>query len=267
LFGAARRTNKRVWKGLKGQITRDLVEPVAGGRRLQAIILAGGEGTRLKPLTEKTPKAMITVAGKPFLHHQINLLKRKSIVDLLICIGLGGEIIRKYFGDGQSFGVRITYSDDGDTLLGTAGCLKKAKALLAERFFLTFGDAYPILDYEAASAIFLMRRKLAMMVVNKNADRYGRSNTIVQDGLVTYYSKKEMRTGMDHIEFGVTFMHRKALDMIPDEYPLDLEVLYRRIIAQEEMAALNVDQRIYDIGSPKGLTEFRELADRGQLQL
>ena len=234
---------------------------------MQGVILAGGEGTRLKALTDTTPKAMVKIAGKPFLYHQINLLKRNLIVNLVICVGRGGDIIRKYFGDGRSFGVRITYSDDGGTLLGTAGCLKKAKALLTERFFLTFGDAYPILDYEVAWNIFLRSGKLALMVVNRNAGRHGMSNTVVQDGFVTYYSKKEARASMEYIEFGVTFMQRKVVDMIPDEYPIDLEALYQRIIAQKEMVALDVKQRIYDIGSPEGLTEFRKIAEKGQLRL
>src|SRR5208337_3829133 len=112
---------------------------------MQAVILAGGEGTRLRPLTTNLPKSMIPVAGKPFLEYEINLLKRAGVSDLVICSGYMGETIRNHFGDGGGYGVRIRYSDDGDILLGTAGSLKNAEALLADRFFITFGDAYPIL--------------------------------------------------------------------------------------------------------------------------
>ena len=231
------------------------------------MVLAGGEGTRLRPLTNELPKAMISIAGKPFLEYQINLLKRNSVDDLVICIGHKGEVIRGYFGDGRTFGIGIRYSEDGDRLLGTGGSLKKARALLSERFFITFGDAYPILDYKSAWNHFLSAGKIALMVVNKNSDKYARSNTVLKDGLVAFYSKKERIVGMEYIEFGVTFMHKQALDMIPDESPADLESLYRRLISLNELAGLEVNQRIYDIGSPEGLSQFRELVETGQLLL
>lgn len=210
---------------------------------------------------------MLPVAGKPFLEHEINLLKRASVDDVVVCIGYRGRTIRNHFGGGESCGVRIRYSDDGDSLLGTAGSLKNARGLLSDCFFITFGDAYPILDFKAAWNHFLLTGKLALMVVYKNSDKYGRSNTIVRDGSVTFYSKNERAPGMEYIEFGVTFLSRKALDMIPDAYPVDLEVLYRKIISSNQMAALEVKQRIYDIGSPEGLAEFRELVSNGQIQL
>ena len=232
---------------------------------MQAVILAGGQGTRLRPLTDKVPKAMITIGGKPFIEHQMALLKKNSVDDLVICTGCGGDIIQRHLGDGELFGVRVRYSDDGEQLLGTAGSLKKAKDLLSEYFFVTFGDAYPIIDYKAAYRRFLATGKAALMVVNKNSDRQGRSNTVVQDGLVTFYSKSEKTEGMDYIEFGVTFMRKRAIELIPNETPVDLEVLYRQIIAKNEMAALEVNQRIYDIGSLAGLNEFRSLVETGRL--
>ena len=234
---------------------------------MQAVVLAGGVGTRLRPLTNDIPKPMVPIGGKAFLEHTINLLKRNSVDDLVICLGYRGEIIRSYFGDGQSFGIRIRYSEDGDQLVGTAGSLRKAASLLSDRFFITFGDAYPILDYKAAWNYFLQTGKIALMVVWKNSDKYGRSNTVVRDGLVTLYSKKERTESMQYIEFGVTFMEKRVIELIPNEYPVDLEVLYRQLIAKKEMAALEVEQRIYDIGSPEGLTEFRKLADTDKIKL
>jgi NDP-sugar pyrophosphorylase family protein len=208
---------------------------------------------------------MIPVAGKPFLEYEFNLLKRAGINDFVICLGYMGKIIRNHFGDGASNGVRIRYSDDGDMLLGTAGSLKNAGALLADRFFITFGDAYPILDYRAAWNHFLSTGNIAMMVVLRNANKYGRSNTVVRDQQVTFYSKKENAPGMEYIEFGVTFMHKHALDSLSSAYPVDLEVLYRQIIAKNQMAALEVKQRIYDIGSPEGLRDFSDLVGSGQV--
>ena len=232
---------------------------------MQAVILAGGEGKRLRPLTHAIPKAMIRIAGKPFLEHQISLLKRNSVDDIVVCIGYLGNRIRSYFRDGTSQDVMIRYSDDGEKLLGTAGCLKNAKDLLAERFFIVFGDSYPILDYPAAWNRFLDCDKASMMVVLRNNDSYCPSNTVVQEGMVTAYSKRSKIPEMDCVEFGVTFLSRNALKIIPDSEPVDLELLYSRLIEAKQMAALEVSQRIYEIGSPQGLEEFRALFESGKI--
>lgn len=231
------------------------------------MILAGGPGTRLRPLTEKMPKAMIPIAGKPFLEHQINLLKNNSVSDIVLCTGYMGEMIHGYFGNGGSLGVSIRYSDDGDRLLGTAGALKSAHNLLHEEFFVTFCDAYPILDYHAIRDAFLASNKAGLMVVQQNFNRYDASNTVVKDGIVTLYSKTSRTKEMSYVEFGVTFLKRSTLDLIPASFPVDLEELYGKLILQKEMAAFVVDQRIYEIGSCQGLKEFRELFESGKLEL
>jgi len=232
---------------------------------VQAVILAGGEGTRLGPLTQAIPKGMIRIAGKPFLEYQIGLLKRNSISDIVLCIGYLGNAIRDYFRDGASRGVLIRYSDDGETLLGTAGSLKNARKLLAERFFITFGDSYPILNYRAAWNRFVECGKASLMVVLRNFGKYCPSNTMVQNGMVTAYSKKGPE--MDFVEFGVTFLSRQTLDLIPDQNPVDLELLYSKLIEAKQMAAFEVTQRIYEIGSPQGLEEFQSLLESGRIAI
>jgi len=232
---------------------------------LQAVILAGGKATRLGSLVGNTAKSMILIEGKPFLEYEINLLKRGSVNDFVICVGYRGETIRDYFGNGQAWRIQIVYSDDGPHMLGTAGSLKNAENLLSDRFFITYGDAYPIVNLKEAEERFLQSGKLALMVVYRNCDRYGRSNAVVEDSSVTLYSKTERSRSMEYIEFGVTFMQKKAVDFIQPHYPVDLESVYRKIISMREMAAYEVDQRIYDIGSPEGLAEFRQLVASGKI--
>ena len=210
---------------------------------------------------------MIVIAGKPFLEHQINLLRKHSVLDIVLCIGYRGERIRKYFGDGSVFGVKINYSDDGDQLLGTAGSLKKAEDLLADRFFLTFGDSFPLIDYKRAWATFVAGGKSAMMVVLQNYDKYCESNTVVREGLVTLYSKRMKVPDMTYVEFGVTFLKHEALELIPIEVPVDLEELYSALIKQQAMAAFEVSQRVCEIGTLQGLEEFRVLTESGQIPL
>src|SRR5438045_6556066 len=89
-------------------------------------ILAGGLATRLRPLTEKIPKVLLPVAGKPFLSHQLELLRAQGIGRIVLCAGYLGEMIERDFGDGQEWGKKIEYSFDGPALLSTGGALQKA---------------------------------------------------------------------------------------------------------------------------------------------
>src|SRR4030042_2339790 len=109
---------------------------------MQMVILAGGLASRLGPLTQDTPKCMLCFHGKTFFEHQIDLLKRHDITDILMCVGHLADKIQEYFGDGSQFGVRLRYSVEKDKLLGTGGALKNAEPLLDNEFLLMYGDSY-----------------------------------------------------------------------------------------------------------------------------
>src|SRR5271170_4794462 len=101
---------------------------------LPVAILAGGVATRLRPLTEKIPKLLVEVAGEPFFSHQIRLLKQAGLTRLVLCVGYLGEKVVERYGDGSKWGVRIEYSFDGPTLLGTGGALIRALSKLGDAF-------------------------------------------------------------------------------------------------------------------------------------
>ncbi len=234
---------------------------------MKAVILVGGEGTRLRPLSYILPKAMMPVLGKPFLEHQIGLLKRNGVSDIVICIGHLGEKIKDYFGDGAKFGVRISYSDEGKKLMGTAGALKKAEALLGEAFFFMYGDGYLQLDYKKVMGHFRKTDKLGLMVVYKNFDKYDRSNVVVEGGMVKIYDKRKKFPHMDYIDFGVSVLRKKALSLIPGGEPVDLEALYQELIRRKQLRAFETEQRFFEIGSPESLREFEELVAAGKVKL
>lgn len=237
------------------------------GRIMQAVILAGGPGTRLKPITEKIPKAMILIGGKPFLELQLNLLKRHGISDIVLCIGHLGEKIKEYFGDGRKFGVKIRYSEETEKLLGTGGGLKKAVDLLDDVFFVTYGDAYLILDYQKVMRYFKKADKLGLMVVYKNFDKYNKSNVVVEGDLVKIYSKQRRAPCMVYIDFGVSVLRKKALALIPKGKVIDLEEFYQELIKREELLAFETHQRFYEVGSEKGLKEFERMVSSGQIKI
>lgn len=121
---------------------------------MKAIILAGGKGWRLKPLTDKIAKPMIEVADKPTLEHVVNLLKKYGIRDFVMALGYLPETVSSYFGDGSKFGIKIKYLIE-DEPLGTAGAVSRAKRYIKEDFIVTAGDVLRKMDINA----FLSKHK------------------------------------------------------------------------------------------------------------
>ena len=115
---------------------------------LPVVILAGGLATRMMPITEKIPKSLIEVAGKPFIIHQLEYLKAQGVGKIVICLGHFGEMIQALVGDGSRFGLNIEYSFDGALLLGTGGAIKKSLHLLPKDFFVVYGDSFLPINYK-----------------------------------------------------------------------------------------------------------------------
>ena len=223
---------------------------------VQAVILAGGLGTRLRPITETVPKALIPVRGRPFVDHQLDLLTKNGIDEFVFCVGhLGGEI-EQHLGDGRAFRCRIVYSYDGPRLLGPAGALKRAEPLLHDRFFVTYGDAYLRAPYGRLMEVLASSNKLGVMAVYRNENRFGRSDVAVQGGAVVRYDKRARVEGMDWINYGVTALRREALDLIQGGTFCDEETFYGSLIGRGELLAFQVDERFYEIGTPASLSEF-----------
>src|ERR1700751_1258719 len=171
---------------------------------LPVVILAGGLATRLRPLTEKIPKSLIEVAERPFLEHQIALLRENGISRLFLCVGHLGEMIEERFGGGSRFGVHISYSYDGSELLGTGGAIKKLLPKLPDVFFVLYGDAYLKIDYQAVADHFQKSARPALMTVFRNEDVWDRSNVWFEEGTLYRYSKTERLPQMRYIDYGLT---------------------------------------------------------------
>ena len=223
---------------------------------MQAAILAGGLGTRLGRLTQTVPKPMVPVNGKPFLEHEIGLLKRSGIGDFVLCVGHLGEKVEDYFGNGNRWGVRVRYSYDGPKLMGPAGALKAAEPLLKECFFVTYGDAYLRADYRSIMRALLDSGRLGLMTVYENHNRYGRSDVVVRRGHVVRYDKKGRGRGMDWVNFGVSALRKRALAFVPSGRKYNEEEFYGELIKRGELLAFPVEERFYEIGSPRALREF-----------
>jgi NDP-sugar pyrophosphorylase family protein len=229
---------------------------------MQLAILAGGLGTRLGPLTAQTPKSLVPVLGKPFLEHQIKLVRRAGIKRLVLCVGHFGQKIAERFGDGGAFGVEIAYSREGDQLLGTGGALKKAEPLLDDAFMMMWGDSYLLLDYADIWQAFQEQDLPAMMVVYRNQNKRVPSNVVVTQGKVTVYDKWVEDPDKVYIDEGLTCLRKEVLQRVPQGQPFAIEQVFRDLAAEGELAAYETSQPFYEIGSPEGIAELEQVLQR-----
>lgn len=219
------------------------------------VLLAGGLATRLKPVTEKIPKSLIDVAGKPFIYHQLMLLKSQQIKKVMICAGYLGEQIQNYVNDGSGFGIEIRYSFDGEKLLGTGGAVRKCLSEVEDNFFVMYGDSYLDTEFEIINEYFLKSGKSGLMTVLKNEGKWDKSNVEFDKGKIIRYDKKNTGGKMEFIDYGLGIFNKKAFDDFKNTEIFDLEEVYRNLIKKDELAGFEVKERFYEIGSFEGLSD------------
>ncbi len=218
-------------------------------------ILAGGTATRLRPVTATIPKAMLPVVGRPFIAHQLDLLRKNGIENVVICSGYLSRQIEDFVKDGAEFGLNIIFSVDGDKLLGTGGAVKKALRLLEETFFVMYGDSYLTADFAAIYEHFIAQGKSGLMTVFKNRGAWDSSNIVFKNGEIISYDKKNRSDDMEYIDYGLGILRKSAFDAFLDKDTFDLSELYQEMIRRRQLSGYEVPERFYEIGSLSGLTE------------
>jgi NDP-sugar pyrophosphorylase family protein len=226
-------------------------------------ILAGGLATRLHPITETVPKSLLYVNGEPFVAHQLKLLKSNGIERVVLCVGHLGEQIERTIADGSALGLQVDYSFDGAMLLGTAGAIRNALPKLGESFFVMYGDSYLPCDYAAIARKFESTSMLGMMTVFCNEGRWDTSNVEFEtsgpeQGKILAYSKTNRTPRMHYIDYGLGVFRAEAFESLPAGTPCDLTELYTDLLQRKQLAAFEVHERFYEIGSPAGLQETAE---------
>jgi len=234
-------------------------EEMTASNPLTVALLAGGLATRLRPITEKIPKVLVSVAGRPFLEHQLALLRAQGLTHVVLCLGHLGEMVVEQFGDGRAHGMRLEYSFDGPKLLGTGGALKQAMPKLGDNFFVLYGDSYLTEPFGPVADFFLRSSKLGLMTVFNNEGKYDTSNVVFGDGEIKLYDKKRRLPEMRHIDYGLSVFNRRAFDTWPADQPFDLAEVMTRLVEQRQMAGWEVRERFYEIGSHEGLEELNRL--------
>jgi NDP-sugar pyrophosphorylase family protein len=220
--------------------------------------LAGGLATRLRPITEKIPKGLVEIDGKPFLEYQIKLLKKYEIKNIILCVGYKGEMIEEYFGDGENFGVKISYSKESKPL-GTGGAIRKAFNKLRKNFFVMYGDAYLNFDYKDIISFYEKSKGTAVLSIYKNKGKYDSSNVILDNNGKVLYDKSNPSSNMEYIDYGLSVLNKDLVKkFIPSQGFYDLADFYNEISKKELLLGYEVNERFYEIGSFGGLDEFKK---------
>ncbi len=218
-------------------------------------LLAGGLATRLRPATEKVPKALLDVAGEPFVFHQLRYLRSQEVERVVICAGFLGEMIGAAVADGDRFGLAVTYSFDWPELLGTGGALAKALPLLGPEFLVMYGDSYLPTAFAPVVAAFRAAGKPALMTVYPNGGRWDTSNVEFEGGILRRYSKSNRTAAMRHIDYGLGVLREEAFKGWREKGKFDLADLYGGLVDRGDLIGYEVPDRFYEIGSPEGLQE------------
>jgi NDP-sugar pyrophosphorylase family protein len=234
---------------------------------LPVAVLAGGLATRLRPLTETIPKALIELNGEPFVAHQLRLLSSRGIDRVVLCVGYRGEMIRDFVGDGSRFGLRAEVLFDGPTLLGTAGAIRHALPLLGANFLVLYGDSYLPCDYSAVASAFLSSGKRGLMTVFRNDGNFDASNVEYCDGQIVRYNKKSPTLAMRHIDYGLGAFRADVFAELRPGVHADLAAVYQSLLSAGDLAAFDVPERFYEIGSVRGLDETSEYLRRVSAKL
>lgn len=223
------------------------------------IILAGGLATRLRPITEDIPKALVEVGNQPFIAHQLSLLHSRGIRQIVISAWYKGEMIRDFVGDGSRFDMDVKYVFDGDSPLGTGGAIRQALKLVAGPFFVLYGDSYLPCNYANIQAFFDAENQLGLMTVYRNQGKWDTSNIEMAENKILRYDKKNRTPSMDFIDYGLGLFRPDVFISMSEGQRADLAEIYQKLVAEQSLLAYEAKQRFYEIGSFEGLRELDEL--------
>lgn len=235
------------------------------GKSPTAVVLAGGLGTRLRPVLGALPKALAPVAGKPFLAYQLQWLKRRGVRRIVLCTGYQHQLIQDYLGDGDALGLSIRYSVE-DRPLGTAGALRKASDEIGGTFLVLNGDTYLDIDLEEMLSCHQDAgtvATLALMRVNL-AGRYG-AVRLDERGKVLHFGEKQ-HSGASLVNAGLYVCEPSLLEYIPERDPLSLEQdVFPVLASQGRLQGHVVEGYVRDIGTPESYAQFVEDVEQNRL--
>jgi NDP-sugar pyrophosphorylase family protein len=227
---------------------------------VQALILCGGLGTRLRAVLEDAPKAMAPIHGTPFLEILIRVLADKGVHEIVLATGYKAEQIERHFGDGGRWGAAISYSHEA-TPLGTGGAIKQAEARLAERFLVLNGDTFAAFDLAAMTSLFDATKALQVMAL-KTVDEVTRYGSVLlgPEQRVRAFVEKGASAGGGYINAGVYLMQRSLLAEITPDRAVSLEKdVMPGVLARGALYGCEMPGPFIDIGIPEDLLRAQSI--------
>jgi D-glycero-D-manno-heptose 1,7-bisphosphate phosphatase len=222
---------------------------IPADRPTQAVILAGGRGTRLGALTANRPKPMVEFHGRPFLEYLLESVRAEGFDRVQLLVGYQANVIRDYFGEGSRCGLSIRYSvADADTL--TAERLQMAASAIDPCFLLMYCDNYWPMRFAPMWKQFADSDAAAQITVYSNRDGYTRDNVrVAADGRVLTFDKQRTSPGLDGVEIGYAIVRKSVLDLLPATPSTFEEAVYPQLAARGQLLAHVTDHRYYSVGS------------------
>ena len=205
---------------------------------MRAVLMAGGSGTRLRPLTCDLPKPMVPILNRPIAEHIIDLLKRHQIYEVIATLHYLPDVLRDYFQDGGDFGVQMTYAIEEDQPLGTAGCVKNITELLDETFLVISGDSITDFDLTAAIEFHQQKQSKATLILTRvpNPIEFG---VVITDteGRINRFLEKPSTSEIfsDTVNTGTYILEPEVLDYLPENIECDFSKdLFPLLLAKNE---------------------------------
>jgi D-glycero-D-manno-heptose 1,7-bisphosphate phosphatase len=215
----------------------------------QAVILAGGYGTRLRPFTNTKPKAMYEFEGTPFLDYLLYQVRSYGVTEVVLLLGYLPHVIQEFVGDGSRYGLHILY-DVTPVEYDTGARIKHASSLLKDNFMLLYCDNYCPIDFENAQKKFFMTDSLIQITAYTNRDNYTKNNLLADEsGKVIIYDKTRCKKGLSMVDIGYAFVNKRVLELLPADNVNFEETLYSDLAQNGLLYVFPVEHRYYSVGS------------------
>ena len=238
---------------------------------MKAMLLAAGEGRRLRPLTDKVPKPMLRVAGHPILEYNIRLLAQHEINELVINLHHHPEAISSYFGDGHRWGVSITYSYEPE-LLGTAGAVKRMAHLFTETFLVVYGDNLTTCDLRGFLAYHRRKGGIGMVALHYREDptASGIAGLDGADRITRFLEKPGPEEVFSHwVNAGLLVLEPEVMDYIPADRPSDFgrDILPALLVDGQALYGYRMSEQLWWIDTPADYERLQIVVERGEIEL
>ncbi len=221
------------------------------------LILCGGKGTRVEKYTKKIPKCLIQFNNKPFIYHQLKLLKKLNIKKVLISTKYKSNLISSYLKKNVNF-IKYKIVVDGKGFKGTGGAAKKLLKFMKSNFFILYGDSYLRFN------INKLKKKKSCMAIFKNCDKYDKSNVkLLKKKKIRYFRDKSL-PNLKYIDYGVSYVNKSIFKHI-EKKKFDLPILFEKISTMDSLNGHVVKNRFYEIGSYNGIKEFKNYIKKNEI--